>query len=469
MTGEVDVARWDAAELAARIGAAIEGSGSAPVSAVTTDSRKAREGEAFFALDGAQVRGRTFVSGAFGSGCSVAVVDREWTGEVPAGRAVLRVDDPLLALGRLAKSVRAEWTCPVIAITGSAGKTSTKEMTAHLLEARGPVFKSPGNFNTVEGLSRAILAIETEPRIAVLEAGASRAGEIARLADIARPSTAAVTLVAAAHLEGFGSLADVAREKGDLVRALDRGGLAVLNGDDSYLLDLSNKLACRVRRVGFGPACDWRVIERTPRGAAGSDFRLANGAAGFVPVPGEHHLRNALVALALAAEHGVPLEEGIRRLAAFRGVEGRLVVTEHDGVTVADDTYNANPASVQAALRWFAETPAAGRKAVALGDMLELGAASSKYHQEMGRQVAELAPDFAVFVGAESRAAFEEAAGRTGDKSTIRHAEDSDSAARILAEWIRPGDTVLVKGSRGVRMERVVRALVPAGGDPHAV
>lgn len=466
---EVTLARWDAADLARRIGATIEGDAGAPVSTVTTDSRTAQGGDVFFALDGARVRGREFVSDAFGSGCSVAVVDNEGAAHVPAGRAVLRVADPLAALGRFAESVRREWNCPVIAITGSAGKTSAKEMTAHVLEATGPVFKSPGNFNTVEGLSRAILALTEAPRIAVVEAGASKPGEIARLAQIARPTSAAITLIGAAHLEGFGTLADVAREKGDLVRAVERNGLAVLNGDDPYLLDLAAKLACRVVRVGFGPACDWRVVRRetTPKG--GSRFRLANGVEGVVPVPGEHQVRNALTALALASEHGVPLHVGIERLASFSGVPGRLVIREHGGVLVADDTYNANPASMAAALAWFTEVRAPGRRAVALGDMLELGAASPHFHRELGKQIAELAPDFALFVGRESRAAFEEAAERTGDKSSIRYAEDSDMAARILVEWVRPGDTVLVKGSRGVRMERVVRALVPEGEAPHAL
>jgi UDP-N-acetylmuramoyl-tripeptide--D-alanyl-D-alanine ligase len=356
----------------------------------------------------------------------------------------------------------------VLAVTGSAGKTTVKEMTAHIVEAGGPVFKSPGNFNTVEGLSRAILSLEEPPRVAVLEAGASKPGEIARLAAIALPTAAAVTNIAAAHLEGFGTLGDVAREKGDLLRAVGNNGLAVVNGDDAYLLDAAAKLDCRVLRVGFGPANDWRVVHREPTPEGGSRFRLADGREGVLQVPGEHQLRNALTALALAREAGVPIETGIERLATFASVAGRLVVRDHQGVVVLDDTYNANPLSMRAALAVLRER-SAPRKAVVLGDMLELGAESKKYHADLGRWVAELAPDLAVFVGQESRAAFEEAVGRSGDKQMIRHAVDSDSAARILETWVRPGDAVLVKGSRGVRMERVVRALVPSGDAPHAV
>jgi len=179
-------------------------------------------------------------------------------------------------------------------------------------------------------------------------------------------------------------------------------------------------------------------------------------------VPGEHQVRNALVALVLGEENGVPFEEGIERLRVFGGVGGRLVVSVHGGVTVVDDTYNANPASVGAALDWF-EGLTAARKAVALGDMLELGDDSARYHRELGARVAELDPDLAVFVGPESRAAFREGSGRTGDPARYRHVSDSDEAARALAAWVRPGDAVLVKGSRGMRMERVVRAL--AGED----
>jgi len=465
---EVFVARWDAQELAVRIGARVEGDPDAPIFAVTTDSRKAREGDLFFALDGANVRGEQFVPAAFGSGCSVAVVRESWQGEIPPGRAVLRCADPLQALALLAQSVRSEWSSPVIAITGSAGKTTVKEMTAYILESQGPVFKSPGNFNTVEGLSRAILDLEEAPRIAVLEAGASKQGEIARLAEIAKPSAAAITNIAAAHLEGFGTLADVAREKGDLLRAVEKNGLAVVNGDDPYLLDLSNRLPCRVMRVGLGPANEWRAVAIETKNGSGLVFRLASGVEGSLPIPGAHQVRNALVALALSAEFGVPLEAGLQRLSTFRGVPGRLSLYENRGVTVADDTYNANPISMQAALRWFADRAVSGRKAVALGDMLELGEDSARYHKELGRTVAEIAPDWGVFVGEESRAAFEEARERSGD-NRYRHVENSDIAARLLEEWVRPGDAVLVKGSRGMKMERVVKALVPAVGEAHAV
>jgi UDP-N-acetylmuramoyl-tripeptide--D-alanyl-D-alanine ligase len=185
-------------------------------------------------------------------------------------------------------------------------------------------------------------------------------------------------------------------------------------------------------------------------------------------IPGAHQVRNALVALALAADFGVPLEAGLERLSTFTGVQGRLSLFENRGVMVADDTYNANPISMNAALRWFADRAVPGRKAVALGDMLELGADSARYHKELGRTVAEIAPDWGVFVGEESRAAFEEARERSGD-NRYRHVENSDIAARLLGEWVRPGDAVLVKGSRGMKMERVVKALVPEEGPAHAV
>jgi UDP-N-acetylmuramoyl-tripeptide--D-alanyl-D-alanine ligase len=466
MKGEL-VARWDAGDIAARVGGHLEGDATSHVTRVTTDTRTAREGEIFFALEGTRSKGEDFTGDAFRAGCSTVVVRETWKGSIPPGKAVIRCADPLRALGLLAQSVRREWKTPVIAITGSAGKTTVKEMTAHVLEAQGPVFKSPGNFNSIEGLSRAILEMEEAPRIAVLEAGASKTGEIAKLAQIARPNAAAITNIAAAHLEGFGSLADVAREKGELLRQVEKNGLAVVNGDDPYLLDQSNRLECRVIRAGLGPASNWRVV-KLARTEQGTRFRLASGLEGELSIPGAHHVRNALIAVALASDFGVPLEAALQRLRTFRGVPGRLTLLESRGIFVADDTYNANPISVVAALEWFADRASSGRKAVVLGDMLELGGESPRYHREVGRAVADITPDFAVFVGRESRAAFEEARRRIGDER-FRHVENSDIAARLLGEWAKPGDAILVKGSRGMKMERVVRALIPDEGAAHAL
>jgi UDP-N-acetylmuramoyl-tripeptide--D-alanyl-D-alanine ligase len=390
------------------------------------------------------------------------VVPADWAGEIPPGRAALRVADPLAALVALAADARAGWDAPVIAITGSVGKTTAKEMAATVLEAGGPVLRSPGNFNTPVGLARTILAADP-PRLAVLEIGASLPGEIARLAALAKPTAAAVTNVAAAHLEGFGTLDDVAREKTDLLRAVPDDGLRVVDGDDRRLVAAATADGRPVLRTGLGEGNDLRAVDVEPLAGGGTHF-VVDGVPVELPSPGVHQVRNALLALALGRAHGVDLPIGAARLREFSGVAGRLVVRRAGDVTVADDSYNANPASVAAALDWFAGFPAAGRKAVALGDMLELGPESDRWHREVGARVAELAPDFVIFTGRESRAAFEEyRRRRSGDRNAVRRTDDSDEAARILRAWVRPGDAVLVKGSRGIAMERVVAALT--GGE----
>ncbi len=455
------MARWSAGRIATELEGELSGDPSAAFDAVTTDSRAAHERSAFFALEGSRVRGMRFVPTAFGSGCSVVVVPRDWEGKPPAGRAAIRVADPLEALIRLAILGRNDWACPVIAVTGSVGKTTVKEMTTHVLEAVGPVLHSPGNYNTVVGLAPLLLSWPADPELVVLEVGASEPGEVARLAEIVRPTSAAITNVGAAHLEGFGTVEQVAHEKADLLRAVPADGLCVVDGDDARLAEIVPELAGRVARVGLGEDNDLRAtaIQRLPGG--GTSFRVTRGGETWgaeLSLPGEHQVRNALVALALGEANGVPLVDGIERLREFAGVDGRLVASVHAGVTVVDDTYNANPSSVEAALDWFGGL-AAERKAVALGDMLELGEDSANYHRELGARVAALDLDLVIFVGSESRAAFEEGSGRTGDPARYRHVSDSDEAARILSEWVRSGDAVLVKGSRGVRMERVVDAL----------
>jgi UDP-N-acetylmuramoyl-tripeptide--D-alanyl-D-alanine ligase len=445
--------------MARALGADMAGDSSATFVAAATDSREVRSGDAFFALDGSTHRGVSFVAAAFGSGCSVAVVPMDWRGEVPAGRCVIRVADPLDALVRLAGRRRDEWTCPVLAITGSAGKTSVKEMTAHALSADRRVLRSPGNFNTLIGLARTLLGTHEQPDVAVLECGASAPGEIARLGALVRPSSACVTMVAPAHLEGFGTVERVREEKLELLRAVKGEGPRIVDADDPAMAAAAQELEPRVVRLGALPGSDPRLAHVQVRADGGTDFRLADGTEGRLLVPGEHQARNALFAIAFAEALGVPRAETVRRLATFAGVPGRLLLERVGAILIADDSYNANPVSMTSALRWFAALPHAGRKVAALGDMLELGAESEMHHAALGREVAGLGLDLVVFTGAESAAAFA-AASRALPPERCRHVATSEAAGELVAAWSRPGDAVLLKGSRGMRMERVLAALV---------
>jgi len=449
---------WSVAEIAEWLGARVEGDATARFVAATTDSRDSREGTAFFALDGAKHRGSEFVPDAFGSGCSVVVVPEDWTGEVPAGAAAILCADPEDALMRLAARARAAWSGPVLAVTGSVGKTTVKEMTAHALHGKGRVLSSPGNFNTAVGLTRALLSAEEEPDVAVLEVGASLPGEIARLAALVRPTAAAVTNVGAAHLEGFGTVADVRREKLELLRAVPADGRRVVDGDDPELVAAAGALG-PVVRAGFGPGNDLRALD-VRRDGGGTAFRLEGGGEGRLAAPGTHQVKNALIAVALAEAAGVARDDALAALATFAPVAGRLVTRAANGVTILDDTYNANPASMNAAIEWLAGIEAE-RRAVVLGDMLELGSRSRELHQALGRRVAELDPELAVFTGRESRAASEECSTALGDR--CRWTKSPEEAARLVRGWMRPGDALLVKGSRGMRMERVVDALLGQG------
>ncbi|MAF27309.1 MAG: UDP-N-acetylmuramoylalanyl-D-glutamate--2,6-diaminopimelate ligase [Gemmatimonadetes bacterium] len=462
------VGRWTAAEVARITGGTLEGEGGVRVGAVTTDSRVARTGDVFFALDGASFRGEDFVPGAFGSGCSVVVVRSGWSGALPRGSAVIRHAEPLDALSMLAASVRDAWDCPVIGITGSVGKTSVKEMTALVLSGVGRVERSPGNFNTVEGLSRTLLEIEGTPDAVVLELAASRPGEIARLAGIARPTAAALTNVAPAHLDGFGSVEGVLGEKLALFAAVPAEGICVVDGDDLHLAEAASRASRHVVRVGFDLGNDFRAKNLIPVGTAGTRFRVSGGHEGSLMVPGPHQVRNALFALALGEAHGVPISRGLEALATFEGVPGRLSVREVGGALLVDDSYNSNPRSAVAALDWFAGLETVGRKAVVLGDMLELGGESASLHAELMEHLKSTGPDFAILVGDALHAAHAE-----GGKSTrpeILAASDADSAARTLGEWVGPGDAVLVKGSRGMGLEIVVDELISRRcGEDHAV
>jgi UDP-N-acetylmuramoyl-tripeptide--D-alanyl-D-alanine ligase len=455
---EVLVAEWTAGEVARRLGGTLTGDPAARFAAATTDSRESREGVAFFALDGARQRGMQFVPAAFGSGCSVVVVPEDWSGEVPDGRAAVRVEDPHAALVELARQARAGWHCPVLAVTGSVGKTTVKEMVAAALAGAGEVLRTPGNFNTSVGVARTLLSPRESPDLAVLEVGASAPGEIARLAALVRPTAAAVVNVSPAHLEGFGTVDNVRREKCALLAGVEGDGPRLVDGDDAELLEVA-AAAGELVRIGLEPGNDWTAVD-VALDATGRASFLVRDVRVALGVPGRHQVKNALFALALADAHGVSLTEAAGRLATFRGVAGRLAVTRRGGVTVVDDSYNASPRSMQVALDWLAAHAAAGRRAAVLGDMLELGEDSERLHGEVGRRVAGMGLDLVLFVGPESRAAWAEAKEGAGDRAL--HVADADEAARLLREWVHAGDTVLVKASRGVHLERIVSALGPA-------
>jgi UDP-N-acetylmuramoyl-tripeptide--D-alanyl-D-alanine ligase len=446
------------ADVAAATGGALAaGGGDQTVSGVSIDSRTLAPGELFFAVVGPRHDGHAFLADVAGR-AGAAVVSKDV--EIPAGLAVVRVPDTTRALADLARHDRRSTTVPVVAITGSAGKTTTKEMTARLLETRGSVLRTQGNLNNQYGLPLMLLRRQAEHTSLVLELGMSAAGELRHLSGIAAPDVAVITNVAPVHLEFFPSVDAIADAKAEILEGLRPGGAAVLNGDDP-----------RVRRIGerhqgevvwFGHDRAFAVSAERWRGTVhGMRFDLRVGGETVdvaLPLSGPHFVMNFLAAAAVAHRLGVT-PSTIAAVAtemtpaAHRGEVLRL----GQGITLIDDSYNSNPAAVEAATT--ALTMAGGGRRVAfLGDMLELGPSGRELHVETGRLLG-VRVDVLVGVGPLAHALLEGASQAGAPPSGLHHFADSTQAAGAAAELVQAGDAVLVKGSRGVRMEAVVDAL----------
>lgn len=463
---------FDAGRVARAVGGRIEGAGSgAGIRRVVIDSREAAEGDLFVALPGARTDGARFVADAFRAGAAAAVVGPDAPPLAPefAGRALIRTPDPARALGDLAAWHRRNLSATVVGITGSNGKSSTREMAAQVLGTLGPVVQSAKSYNNEIGLPLTILRADSATRFLVVEMGTSGPGEIARLAEIARPDVGIVTNVGAAHLEGLGSEDLVAREKAALVRALPPGGFAVLNADDARVAAMAAETVAHVVTASLG---DWHATvwgcdaRRTPRGV---EWWLYGKGRMFLPVPGLHNARNAVLAAAAGLLQGATAEA---MRAAFRDVRlpaMRLQRMAVRGATLVLDCYNANPASVEAAVEELSSRGAKGRRVLVLGDMLELGPQSGDYHYAAGRFAAPRV-DALWCVGPESRLAYEAALDAGMDSSRALWFQSVEAAAESEALALRRGDVALLKASRGVRLERLAdplrrRIAQPRSGD----
>jgi UDP-N-acetylmuramoyl-tripeptide--D-alanyl-D-alanine ligase len=435
------------------------------VTGVSIDSRTCRPGDAFFAIRGAHQDGHAFVGHARMRGAACAV-----TAWIPAGLGqepdfpIVLVDDTTAALQRMGAAHRRRFAIPVIGITGSNGKTTTKELVATVLSARRRVLKPVGSYNNQWGVPLTLLALEPEHEAAVLEIGMNAFGEIAALAQLCQPTVGVVTAIAPAHLEGVGSIEGVQKAKGELVEAIPPDGVVVLNADDLLVLALAARAKGPVMTYGQADRADVRLGD-VALADGGLAFRLAAGRATadvHLPLAGRHNAWHAAAAAAVGLALGVPLDEAAAALALAAPVKGRLVWREAGGVRILDDTYNANPVSVRAALDALREAPGAGRRWVILGDMLELGTLTEAAHREVGAWVAGLPVAGLAAVGSAMGLAAEAArAGGCPDVATFSSAEGA--AAHVLARVAR-GDRVLVKGSRGMRMERAVDALLAGLG-----
>lgn len=450
-------------------GRLVAGSPSMKAASAVIDSRNSGPGAIFFALPGERSDGHEYVGAAAAAGAAGAIVSRvpdsEVIASIPESFGLIAVDDVGVSLGRLASMHRGRMSTSVVAITGSAGKTTTKDMVASALSALSSVCATEGNMNNELGLPLTLLRIEPDHQAVVVEMAMRGMGEIAELTAIARPDIGVVTNVGTAHIACLGSQDNIALAKGELVSALPLHGTAILNGDDPRVRAMAGLARCRTLLYGFGPDC--HVSARNIRQSANStSFVLmiqgepVGSHAFTVPLPGIHNVANALAAIAVGWRLGMTPDEMWRGLGAFAPSEMRMQFrTSEDGRVVIDDTYNANPASMMCAID-AAMQYASGRRVVAvLGDMLELGEQSAAYHSEVGSHAAEAGVAALVTMGELSRHIAKGAISFGMPPECVAVCGDADEVVREAIHLGSPGDIYLVKGSRGMRMEKVVEAL----------
>jgi UDP-N-acetylmuramoyl-tripeptide--D-alanyl-D-alanine ligase len=421
------------------------------------------EGALFVALPGERVDGHAFVDDVLARGAGGAVVSAAWA-ERNAADNVLVVPDPLQALQRLAGAHRRRTPVPLVAITGSNGKTGTKDLAAAAVASLGPVLKTQGNRNNHIGLPLTLLSLRPEHRAAVVEIGLNHPGELRLLSGLARPAVAVITNVGPAHLEGLGTVAGVARAKAEIVAGLEGNGTLVV---PAHSPELEAALAGYTgKRVTFGlePEAALHPLRVEDHGLLGFTLHLDGGAAVRCRYPGEHAVRNLLAALAAAAALGVSAAAAAPGIRDLMPAAGRLCVRDAAGVILIDDTYNANPASLAAALELLRKQATPGRRWAVLGDMLELGPESPALHRTAGSGAAFL--DGLITVGPLARELGRGAVASGLAAGAHREAADGAAAAALLVPDLAPGDLVLVKGSRGIALETAVAAILAArGGD----
>jgi UDP-N-acetylmuramoyl-tripeptide--D-alanyl-D-alanine ligase len=438
-----------------------QNAGALAVVGYSIDSRTVGAGELFFAVRGERHDGHDFVEAALKRGAVAAVVSRARAATLPdAALAVplLIAEDPLVALQALAAHVRRQWGRRVVAITGSAGKTTTKEAVAAALRAQFNVHKSQGNLNNAFGLPLELLRLEAEHEIAVVEMGMNHPGEIAALARISSPDWGVVTNVGTAHIENFADgQAGVARAKFELVDALPASGVAFLNCDDPYVSQFGRDFAGRAVYFGAGPCADPQLLE-AKEDLAGLHLRFRAGereGSLTLKLLGAHNALNALAGLAVALEAGVDLDAALAELASLAAGDKRGQVIEIGGATILNDSYNSNPEALRAMIRTLAGRPA-GRRILVAGEMLELGEHGRALHAACGRAAAEAGLDLVAGVG--GNAEHLAAAACSGGVASL-FLPDADAAGQWLKQTLLPGDVVLVKGSRGVHLERAIEAI----------
>jgi UDP-N-acetylmuramoyl-tripeptide--D-alanyl-D-alanine ligase len=437
------------------------GEGRAHIERVSTDSRQTRAGDLFVALQGERFDGHNFLRDAAARGAAAAMVRSDRKDSVPSGLAAVLVDDTRAALGRLAARYRRDFKAPAIAIGGSNGKTTTKELIASVLKKKLKVLFSPASFNNDIGVPLTLLQIEPAHQALVLEVGTNHPGELSPLVQMIQPRFGVITSLGREHLEFFGDIAGVVEEQGWLAELLPEDGVLFMNGDSEWAAEVAGRSRARVVRAGLKDTNEWRA-----RGIRldqdGTMFRVESPRVDYdaeyrLKLVGRHQVSNALLAIAVGAEMGLSQSEIARGLAECEPVKMRLQMWELNGVRVLDDAYNANADSMDAALQTLKEMPCRGRKVAVLGDMAELGAHNEAAHEEVGRRAAELGVGQLFAVG--KMAPVMARGARGAGLNRVMEFTDVESAAVAIKSFLKTGDLLLLKASRSTRLERISELL----------
>lgn len=434
---------------------------------VSTDSRTLCEGDLFVALKGVRFDGHHFAIEALEKRAAGVVIEEDRAGDIRwdgyQSKAIIAVKSSLRALGDLARDRRRKYRTPVVALTGSNGKTTTKEMIAACLRTTFPVLKTEGNLNNLIGLPLTLLKLTEKERVAVLEMGMNVHGEVRRLTEIAEPDVGLITNIQEAHLEGMGDLEKIKKEKGELFRRMRQDGSIIVNQDDPRVVDLAQSFLGQKISYGIERPADVTAREIRLRGDQGTSFRFVSEgeeAEIHLPLFGRHLVLNALSALATASLFGIKLERAKEALEDFKPFPMRMeLLLLGGGIHLINDAYNANPRSMEHALETLTEMKEKGRAIAVLGDMLELGDFTEEAHRNLGKKIVELSIDLLIALGEEAALVVDSAIqhGLKPEKAFI--AEDHGEAVFLLKQMMREGDWILIKGSRGMAMEKIVRGL----------
>lgn len=440
-------------QLAEMIGGTVLQGDAIEVSSVVIDSREVKPDSVFFAIKGERLDGHAFVGQALQTGRGVVVSRFRET--IPANKGIIQVADTTAALQQLAQSIRERQPFTLIGITGSAGKTTTKEMIATLIATERRTHKSWGNFNNQIGAPLCLDNVPDDAEVVVSEMGMNHKGEIAQIAGLMRPDIGVYTNIGPVHIEFFGTVEKIAEAKRELLENLREGGTVVVNNDNEHVVNISRDYAGPKVTYGIDHDADFRATDIRERGLLGSHFTVA-GREFDLALPGRHNLENLLAAIATARTLGISWEGIERGVRAVKPAYHRGVIVEWRGATIYDDTYNSNPYALKRALELMTQADVTGRRIAVIGDMLELGEQELQFHRDSGNAIPP-SIDMVIGVGKRSAALLEGAkeAGRT----STHHFTDAQSAGEFLKNEIREGDLVLIKGSRGVGLDKIVTML----------